>query len=264
MMPPQNTGQFAMLSNEPVSRRTFAKQTLGSLLTYSILETLFERDLFADEVRPLTTAWLRDANELGRAVQNQTLHHVEWQQKIEELFARVNLPELLSFIDMDRLASVPLLDRGARHLSFEFPKVEGMPTDLVFGKQVFALKKGRSVVPHGHNNMATAFLVLKGDLRGRHYDRLEDVEDAFIIRPTIDRTFSPSDCSTISDYKDNIHWFEAATESAYLFNIHVYDVSPGFGYPSGRVYVNPNGEKLADGLVRAPRINYETALRLFG
>ena len=254
-----------MLPMEPISRRTFAKQTVASLLTYSMLETLFERDVFADEVRPLTTRWLADVNELGRAVQGQQLRHVEWQAKIEELFARVDLAELLRFIDFDRLArDAPLVERGARSISFKFPKVEGMPTDLVFGKQIFALKKGRSVVPHGHNNMATAFLILKGDLRGRHYDRLEDLEDAFIIRPTIDRTFSQGECSTVSDYKDNVHWFEALTESAYIFNIHVYHVSPGFGLPTGRVYVNPNGEQLAGGLLRAPRIDYETAEGLFG
>ena len=237
-----------------------------------MLETLFERGAFADgnrlsgrSVRPLATEWLGDVNELARQVQNQTLRHVEWQEKIEELFARVDLPELLRFIDFEKLtADVRLGDKGARSISFKFPKVEGMPSELVFGKQIFALKKGRSVVPHGHNNMATAFLILKGNLRGRHYDRLEDVDDAFIIRPTIDREFAPGECSTVSDYKDNIHWFEAITEPAYIFNIHVYHVSPGFGLPTGRVYVDPNGEKLAGGLIRAPRISYQKANQLYG
>ncbi len=30
-----------------------------------------------------------------------------------------------------------------------------------------------------------------------------------IIKPTIDRKFSPGECSTVSDYKDNVHWFQA-------------------------------------------------------
>ena len=75
----------------------------------------------------------------------------------------------MKLIDFDRLtANVNFAERGERSLRFSFPKVEGVPTELSFGKQIFALKKGRSVVPHGHNNMATAFLILKGDLRGRH------------------------------------------------------------------------------------------------
>ena len=80
----------------------------------------------------------------------------------------------LSKIDFDKLRQVEFKDRGERSLRFKFPEVEGLPTDLVFGHQVFALQKGRSVAPHGHNNMATAFLILQGEFQGRHYDRLED------------------------------------------------------------------------------------------
>jgi hypothetical protein len=119
-------------------------------------------------------------------------------------------------------------------------------------------------VPHGHNNMVTAFLMLKGDFRGRHYDRLEDLPDGYIIKPTIDRKFVPGECSTISDKKNNVHWFEALSEPAFIFNIHVMNVSPGLGQPTGRVYLNPEGEKLAGGRIKAPRIDYHTSVKLFG
>lgn len=248
-----------------LTRRDFARQTLGGLLTYSLLETLVGGDLLAGDVKPVTVKWLNDIHELGLAAQKQKLPQVEWQKKIEELFAKVDLPELLRFIDFEKLTKdVKFPDLGAKSLAPRFPEVEGLPTKLVFGKQIFALKKGRSVIPHGHNNMATAFLILKGDLRGRHYDRLEDQPDHFIIRPTIDKTFTVGGCSTVSDYKDNIHWFEAITEPAFIFNIHVYDVTPSKGAPTGRVYVNPNGEKLSDGTIRAPRIEYKECERLFG
>src|SRR4029434_1505836 len=104
-----------------------------------------------------------------------------------------------------------------------------------------------SVIPHGHNNMATAFLILKGDLQGRHYDRLEDAKDYFIIKPTIDRKFVPGECSTVSDYKDNVHWFRAQSEPAFIFNLHVLDVKPASKLPTGRVYIDPSGEKLDGG-----------------
>ena len=68
------------------------------------------------------------------------------------------------------------------------------------------------MVPHGHNNMATAFIILKGDFHGRHYDRLEDEQDHVIIRSTIDKQFGPGGFSTISDFKDNVHWFKATSE----------------------------------------------------
>ncbi len=250
---------------EPISRRTFNWQGLGSVVTYSFLETLFENDLWAAEVKPITAKWLADLDQMGRDVQQQQLTQEAWQQKVEELFATIDLPELLRFIDFDRLTTTnKLVERGARSIRFKFPEVEGLPKELVFGKQIFGLKKGRSVVPHGHNNLATAFLMLKGELRGRHYDRVEDAEDHFIIRPTIDRTFRPGGCSTVSDRKDNVHWFEALSEPAYIFNIHVAGVTPSSSLPTGRVYLNPLGEKLADGLIRAPRIGYTESKRLFG
>lgn len=250
---------------DAISRRTFSKQALGSLLTYSLLETLCSGDLFADEVKSLAAKWLAELEELGQDVKGQKLKQVDWQKKVEELFARIDLPELLQFIQFDRLAEgAKLVDNGARSIRFQFPEVEGLPKKLVFGKQIFGLKKDRSVVPHGHNNMATAFLILKGDLRGRHYDRLEDEKEHFIIKPTIDRKFQPGEFSTISDYKDNIHWFQAITEPAYIFNIHVLNVRPGSTLPTGRVYLNPNGQKLEGNLIRAPRIGYKQAHELFG
>lgn len=248
-----------------LSRRDFSRQSLGSIMTWSLLETVFRHDAFAADVRPLTREWLRDLNELGSDVREQRLQQVDWQRKVEELLAQVDLPDLLKLIDFEQLtAKSKLVDKGARSLRFNFPKVEGIPEKLVFGKQIFAMKQGRSVVPHGHNNMATAFLVLSGELQGRHYDRLEDAEDHFIIRPTIDRKFSPGEFSTVSDYRDNIHWFESLTEPAYLFNIHVLNVRPGSRQPTGRVYLDPKGEKLSGGLIKAPRLGYKEVHELYG
>lgn len=250
---------------DTLSRRAFAKQALGSLLTYSLLETLSARQLFAAEVRPIAAKWIAELDQLGRDVRGRKLKQTEWQAKVEELYSRVNLSDLLRFIDFDALAKdVQFLDKGARSLRFSFPEVEGLPKEFVFGRQIFALKKGRSVVPHGHNNMATAFLILKGDLRGRHYDRLEDAAEYYVIRPTIDRKFSPGEYSTVSDYKDNVHWFQAITEPAFIFNIHVLNVNPDNKEATGRLYLNPMGEKLAGGKIKAPKLNHEQATELFG
>ena len=145
------------------------------MLTFSLLETIFRHDLLADEVRSSAALWVTDVNEMGRELKGEKLDQLAWQKKIEELMARVDLADLLQLIDFERLsAGVKFSERGERSLRFAFPKVEGVPSELSFGKQIFALKKDRSVVPHGHNNMATAFLILKGDLHGRHYDRIRD------------------------------------------------------------------------------------------
>ncbi len=249
-----------------VTRREFSQQALGSLLTYSLLETLCAHDAFADG-RAAADGQVAGRRQRARAAQvrGQKLPQVAWQEQIEKLFCASQLARA-SRADRFRSAHAGNQDGrpGGAEPFVQVPEVEGLPTEYVFGKQIFALKQGRSVVPHGHNNMATAFLVLKGDLRGRHYDRLEDLPDAYIIKPTIDRKFTPGECSTVSDHKDNVHWFQALTEPAFIFNIHVFNVSPGLGQPTGRVYLNPLGEKLAGGKIKAPHIDYHTSVKLFG
>jgi hypothetical protein len=112
--------------------------------------------------------------------------------------------------------------------------------------------------------MATGFIVLKGHFRGRHYDRVEDHSDHYIIKPTIDRIFKPGEFSTISDHKDNVHWFTAQEEDGFVFNIHVVDTDPGNTKKPGRVYVDPMGEKLSGGLIKAPKITYGKVNQLYG
>lgn len=245
-----------------LDRREFQQSALASFLTLSLLETLFQRDAFGDEVKPLAARWLADLDQLGRDVKDRKLKQVEWQQKVEQLYAKVDLPDLLRFIDFDRLTTkVDFKKSGELSLRPVFPQVEGLPKQLVFGSQVFALGKDRSVVPHGHDNMVTAFLILKGDFQGRHYDRLENGPDWMVIKPTIDRSFTVGECSTISDDKDNVHWFKATSETAFIFNIHVLSVKPG---RTGRVYIDPQGEPLAGGRIKARRIKPEEAFRLYG
>lgn len=248
-----------------LDRRQFTRETLGSLLAFSLFDLVGSRDAFAAEVKPITVAWLKQLNDLGRDVKDQKLKQLEWQKQVEALYAKVDLADLLRFIDFDKLTSgVDLPEHGARSLRPQFPTIDGVPTKLVFGRQVFAMKPGRSVVPHGHNNMATAFLILKGNFQGRHFDRLQDEKDHLIIRSTIDRRFGPGEASSVSDFKDNIHWFTAQDDVGYIFNIHVMDVNPGSGSSTGRVYLDPNGEKLSDGTIRARRVNYDEVNKLYG
>ncbi len=245
-----------------LSRRSFQQQALGSLLTWSLLETLFSGDAFAEDVKPIAAKWLAELNNMSLDLKGKKLDPIQWQEQVEQLFGKVDLPELLRFIDFEKLTTgVKSLERGEQSLKAKLPQVEGLPTELVFGHQVFALNKDRSVVPHGHDNMATAFLILKGEFRGRHYDRLEDDKTHMIVKPTIDRAFGPGTFSTLSDVKDNVHWFQATSESAFIFNIHVMSVVPG---RTGRVYIDPNGEKLSDNRIRARKIDHAEANKLYG
>lgn len=247
-----------------LTRREFHEGLLGSLLTWSLLDTICGSEALAAPVRMATSEWLKRVNGLAQDLRGEKLSQVEWQNTCEELFSQVDLPQLLKAIDFEKLTSeAKLADRGASHLKLSLDKVEGVPEKLVFGRQIFGLKEGRSVIPHGHDNMTSAFLILGGSFRGRHFDRIETQDEHFLIKPTIDKTFESGGCSTVSDDRDNVHWFEALEEGSYILNIHVLGLVPGVP-ATGRVYLDPQGEQLADGLIRARKIGYAECNKLYG
>jgi hypothetical protein len=247
------------------TRREFTSHALRSLTALALIEGLAAHRLLGADVRPIIDDWFKELDAITRDVHDHKVKDVAFQESLEALYRRVDLPALLRTLDFDRIAAgVNYPERGARSLPVDFTNVSGLPTELVFGRQIFAMSRGRSVVPHGHDRMATGFLVLKGDLRGRHYDRVEDHKDHYIIRPTIDRTFTPGEFSTISDHKDNVHWFTAESDHAFIFNIHVLETNPENPNRAGRVYVDPIGEKVAGGLIRAPKITYGKANQMYG
>src|SRR5262249_8787262 len=156
------------------SRRSFNTKLLGSLLTFGLVETLFTRDLLAADAKPMIGKWVVELAEMCQSVKDRKVKDTDWQAKMEELYKRCDLPELGKLIDLERAArDAKLPDNGAASLNVDLSKVEGMPKKVVFGRQIFALKKGRSIVPHGHDNMCTGFIVLRGNFAGKHYDRVE-------------------------------------------------------------------------------------------
>jgi hypothetical protein len=247
------------------TRREFTRHALQSLTALALIEGLAAHRLFGKDVQPLVDDWFKELHAISKDVADHKLKDIEFQKSLESLYGRVDLAALLKTLDFERMAAgVNYPKLGAKSLPVDFTNVSGLPTKLVFGRQIFAMTKGRSVVPHGHDNMATGFLVLNGTLRGRHWDRVEDHKDHYLIRPTIDRTFSPGEYSTVSDHKDNVHWFTAESDHAFIFNIHVNHSDPGNTKNPGRVYIDPLGEKLSGGLVKAPKITYGKANQLYG
>jgi hypothetical protein len=247
------------------SRREFFRGALESLTALALIEGLASHQLFGADVKPIVDDWLKELNTISQDLKDHKLKDVEFQKSLERLYGRTDLQALLKSLDFDRIAAgVNYPAHGAKSLPVDFRGVSGLPTKLVFGRQIFAMQRGRSVVPHGHDNMSTGFIVLKGDFRGRHWDRVEDNKDHYIVRPTIDRKFVVGEFSTISDHKDNVHWFTAESDTGFLFNIHVTDYNAENPKGAGRVYVDPLGEKLSDGLYKAPKISYGKANEMYG
>jgi hypothetical protein len=247
------------------SRREFHASLIGSAIAFGLIEMLWSRDLLADPAKPTVQKWFVELVEMTRDLRGQKLTDLQFQTKMEDLYKRVDLADLcalVKFDDVEKKTKLP--DSGAANVGFDLSKVEGLAGDVGFGKQIFGCKKGRSIVPHGHANMCTGFIVLKGKWHGRHYDRVETNADHYVIKPTIDRPFGPGELSAISDHKDNIHWFKATSDAAYIFNVHVIGYDKAIKETSGRLYLDADGEKLAGGLVKAAKMTSAECHKKYG
>src|SRR5262249_10770946 len=70
--------------------------------------------------------------------------------------------------------------------------------------------------------------------------------------------------STISDHKDNVHWFKCVSETGFIFNVHVTDYDKTLGGGSGRLSPDGEGGKIAHGPSKAPKRTSSAWHKQFG
>ena len=170
------------------SRREFHAKLIGSAITFGLVEMLWSRDLFADPVKPTIDKWFVELAEMTKDLKGRSSPTSSSRPRWKTSTSAVDLKALCSLVKLDEVEKkTKLPDNGAANVGFDLSKVEGLPANVGFGKQIFGCKKGRSIVPHGHANMCTGFIVLKGKWHGKHYDRVETHKDHYVIKPTIDR-----------------------------------------------------------------------------
>ena len=134
--------------NPQVTRREFIAQSFGTECSYFFLETLFARELFARPIQPVISHWAQELNTICQDLRTHSLTLVQWQERIEALLNRVELAEMLRFIDFDQLTrQFAFPDLGVNTKPVAFPKLEGLPQNLAFHKKVFGVKKARAIIP---------------------------------------------------------------------------------------------------------------------
>jgi hypothetical protein len=253
---------------ENVSRRDFGKKLFSSLLTYTLLKTAFEQELFAQAIRPTTDRWLRGIHELCGDLRTNKVSQTQWQERIGQLHSSLPLPELLKFLDFEKLERLIEVPEGrVRSEIFTFPKLDWLPEadERGWGMPVFAIDRGAAVTPHGHYNMVSAHLVLKGTLRVRHFDRVGEEAEHWVIRPTIDQVSGPGEETSISEQKDNVHWLQnVGREKAFTLDVVAAGLDQSLPYSFRQTFLDPaGGEKLSDGLIRARKISYAESEKLY-
>jgi hypothetical protein len=246
-----------------MDRRELSKSLLLALSSYSLLRTLFARDAFAAEVRPVTDDWIRGLHEISLDLKGGAITPALWQARVKDLFDKVELAELLARIDFDKLIQgFEYPDRGVSTRWVKFPRLEGLPEQLAFYGKIFGMKKDRAIIPHGHRNMVSCHYVLQGELWLRHYDKIEEDETHMLIEPTVDMLARVGSHSSISDAKNNIHWLKATTETAFTYDVLIVDLD---GKKWDVDNIDPHGaEKVSGNLLRVRKLNLEEALARYG
>src|SRR5437867_12166991 len=82
-----------------LSRRAFTQSMLGSLFTFSLVNTLCKGDMLIGHIKPVVNQWLIKMEQVTKALREGKVKPVEWQLRIESLLSRVELSDLLRAID---------------------------------------------------------------------------------------------------------------------------------------------------------------------
>ncbi|MGZ6123438.1 MAG: hypothetical protein ACXWLR_00670 [Myxococcales bacterium] len=205
-------------------------------------------------------ARLRKLQDLSRALARREIEPLAWQKGAAQVCDGIDLQELCRVADFERvIARLPLLPRGTSAESIQL--LEGQ----AFTPKIFAMGKGRAIIPHGHRNMVSQHLVLQGEMRGRHYQRVGDEPGHLRARPTIDKAFRAGDFSSISDQRDNVHWFVTSSERAYTLDAIVDNLDASRPYRFHIDFVDPDKATLeSDGSLRMPRLELDECLQRYG
>lgn len=246
------------------TRREFAESVLRSLVTYALVDVIISSHATGTVLSHEARLWSGQINEISADLRKRKLRVTEWQDRVEQVFASVDLSDLLTRIEFSQLQrSFDMPDSGANWMNIDFRQAVGMPENLSYITRVFGMQQGRSIVPHGHHNLVSGHLVIKGDLRVRNFERVRDEDDSLVIRPTVDKVISVRDYSTQSSNRNNVHWFTALSSTAFTFDVIVQYLNPN--RPCGMDFIDPlHAEKLGDGSLRARRLQPDDARGMYG
>ncbi len=250
---------------------SFTRREFTGLAVFTALAWITRSDAWTREIPRALQRWILRLGEIGHAVQTDAMAPGRWQEAMQELYAGLSPEELVTFIDMDRLIaglSYPKEKLGAV-VNVPWPQVDGFPATLQFGHKLFVYRQGAVTPPHVHNHLVSAHWVLRGEIRARTYDRVQDLETSVVLRPTRDEVARPGALITMSDERDNGHWFEGVGPQSISFDIPIGDITPRkqYRHPAeafNQIYVDPTVAPQVNGTIDAPIIPFRDSVRKFG
>ena len=260
---------FTFLAMSQMNRRDF----FGVFAAAAALSALAGSGALASTPVALDR-WAQDLADLNRDLAAGKIALTDWQDRVAMLDAGVTIGDLKRYLDFDRLTKAMKFPSNlAQTADLHLPptiSVDGIERHWFI--RFFGMKRGGAVVPHVHNNMVSAHLVVGGQFHARTFDRMMDLPDphgdAVLLRPVRDETLGPGGMVTMSDDRENSHWLVAEADRSFTFDVGVLALSKTRAYalPANEysmIFVDPTGEEDGYGLIRAPVITFEQSSAKF-
>jgi len=213
-------------------------QSLGISSLAFALPNLAHGSEQAPPAHVATSDWIDKLSHNAASLGKRQTSPLQWQEVMDQLYADVSLTDFKQHLRFDQLAkhileAMPSDSQEWFHtIRLDAPDEQvtsvGQEPHQVLITKVAHVRKGHSIPPHGHSNMVSAFLCLSGHFDVRLYDRLEQRPGEMVVRSTTeDPHAGPGTWSSVSDYRDNVHWLTAKTDDCYLFTCKLLSVEPG-------------------------------------
>ena len=254
------------------------RQTFGYFAASAALYTLWRADAIAGGAPNALDQWAEALADLNRDLAAGKIVLTQWQDGMTALDAGVDLTALRGYLDFERLtAAMTFPEKLAQTADPRLPdtiNVDGIERHWFI--RFFGMRQGGAIIPHVHNNMVSAHLVLDGQFHARTFDRAADMPDAdepantsVMLRPKYDDALKPGQMITMSDDRDNCHWLVAEADRSFTFDVGVLDISKTRLYTLAAneysmIFVDPTAEQEDGyGLIRAPVMSFKDCAAKF-
>lgn len=217
--------------------------------------------------------WAQNVADLNAMLRDGRITNLEWQGRIAAVNADVDVADISRYLDFDRLTrAMQFPSNLAEFVDPTFPshiQIGAKPRRWFL--RFFGMRRGGAIIPHIHNNLVSAHLIMSGSFRVRTFDRLADEPGDLAgvqLRRRINEVMRPGRTITMSNDSHNGHWFVAKQDRSYTFDTGVIAANPSraFGLKANdysMIYVDASVGDQSKEVFRAPVIAFEEAQAKF-
>jgi hypothetical protein len=254
------SGEFAM----SLTRRDALKIGGRSLVATAFLNHVASLSDAANPIEDQLEKWKTRLGEVAKQLGSGKITALQWQEEMDRIYAGTPITDLLKLIKFDDLKQSMLASdlKGRGELFRDIPIPGVVPAvnhepDKVLISKLAYVEKGQHIPPHGHGNMASAFLCVSGDFHVRLFDRLEHDDESMVVRNTVEETKAGvGTWSSISDYRNNVHWLTANSDNCFLFTCKLIRVEDDRKF-HGRINIDLRAPKtIGADTYRARKISF--------